>query len=317
VTFENRSTGAQSFLWDFGDGETSQEPSPAHVYTKVSSYPVTLQAFGPGGSDVAEEPDCIAVLDDVRADFVAVPTKGRAPLSVSFANQSTGGDSYRWDFGDGETIAAANPTHIYRVGGQYTVTLRALAPDGTESTATRPQYICVDGDLDAEFRAAPLYGAPPLALQFTDESAGIVTGWLWDFGDGQTSREQSPQHTYVEAGAYTVTLEVFGFTAIDAEAKAAYICVGPGTAFARGDANVDGRMDISDAVRILMYLFGGGVTLDCLDAADADDSGALDISDPIRILWYLYLGGQVVAPPFPGKGPDPTEDGLGCQRWGA
>ena len=86
-----------------------------------------------------------------------------------------------------------------------------------------------------------------------------------------------------------------------------------GETFRRGDANVDGKLDIADAIATLGYLFLGGAELPCLDAADTDDSGGLDISDAVRSLNYLFLGAE--APPAPGSevcGEDPTEDELEC-----
>jgi hypothetical protein len=83
--------------------------------------------------------------------------------------------------------------------------------------------------------------------------------------------------------------------------------------FRRGDANADGRVDISDAIRILGYLFLGRQGMACDSAADADDSGSLDISDPIRILVHLFL--SAAPPPAPGPercGADPTKDALPC-----
>ena len=84
----------------------------------------------------------------------------------------------------------------------------------------------------------------------------------------------------------------------------------------RGDANGDGRVDISDSVAVLSYLFLGATTPGCLDAADVDDSGDLDITDGASINIFLFLGGT--APPEPGPfacGGDPTPDALGCRRY--
>ncbi|MBI4601732.1 MAG: hypothetical protein HY721_07210 [Planctomycetes bacterium] len=86
-----------------------------------------------------------------------------------------------------------------------------------------------------------------------------------------------------------------------------------GEVFQRGDANTDGKVDISDGINILNYLFLGGPETTCFDAADTTDDGLVDISDGIRLFNYLFLGGP--APPAPGPdacGPDPSEDGLNC-----
>ncbi|MEM7236077.1 MAG: FG-GAP-like repeat-containing protein [Planctomycetota bacterium] len=87
--------------------------------------------------------------------------------------------------------------------------------------------------------------------------------------------------------------------------------------FQRGDANADGRVDISDSIFVLSYLFLGGEAPPCLSAADADDSGALDLTDGAFINLFLFLGGMT--PPAPGPfrcGEDPTRD-LGCHGLGS
>jgi hypothetical protein len=83
--------------------------------------------------------------------------------------------------------------------------------------------------------------------------------------------------------------------------------------FVRGDANGDGRDDISDAVAELGYLFLGGET-DCLEALDADDNFETNITDPIYLLGYLFMGGPAPPPPFPEAGEDPAGVSLGCER---
>jgi hypothetical protein len=79
--------------------------------------------------------------------------------------------------------------------------------------------------------------------------------------------------------------------------------------FFRGDANSDCRVDLSDGIYILNWLFTGGKKPDCLDAADSNDTQKIDISDGIYVFSYLFTGGP--APPDPGpktRGPDPTDD---------
>jgi hypothetical protein len=83
-------------------------------------------------------------------------------------------------------------------------------------------------------------------------------------------------------------------------------------AFLRGDANGDGRLDLSDAIFTLAFLFLGGPAPLCPAAADANDGGALDIADPIFTLGWLFTGGPPPPPPGPAAcGLDPTPDALG------
>jgi hypothetical protein len=82
--------------------------------------------------------------------------------------------------------------------------------------------------------------------------------------------------------------------------------------FIRGYCNGNGGLDISDPVFLLSYLFSGGDTPPCKDACDIQDDGVLDISDGIGMLGFLFLGQKPPATPFPGPGPDSTEDILDC-----
>ncbi len=81
--------------------------------------------------------------------------------------------------------------------------------------------------------------------------------------------------------------------------------------FLRGDASLDGLLNLADGILILGALFQMG-SLGCEDAADTNDDGALDLADPIYLLNYLFAGGPEPAPPFPEAGLDQTEDPLGC-----
>ena len=87
------------------------------------------------------------------------------------------------------------------------------------------------------------------------------------------------------------------------------------THFRRGDWNQDGRLNLSDAVSLIDYLFRGGERFPCTKAGDADDSGRLNITDPIRILLYLFRSGAAPAEPFTACGKDPTADSLSCLRF--
>ncbi len=86
----------------------------------------------------------------------------------------------------------------------------------------------------------------------------------------------------------------------------------PESPFIRGDANHDGRLDVSDPVTLLRYEFYGDVELRCPDAADVSDDGKLGIVDAILSFGYLFLGYREPPAPFPEPGEDPTQDELRC-----
>lgn len=102
-----------------------------------------------------------------------------------------------------------------------------------------------------------------------------------------------------------------GVTLIGAVAATASLPVG-GPEFVRGDVNLDGGIDISDAIAILSALFSGGL-LECADAADTNDDGANDIADAVLLLSSLFVPGSMpISAPSPDCGEDPTPDALDC-----
>jgi len=95
-----------------------------------------------------------------------------------------------------------------------------------------------------------------------------------------------------------------------------------GTPFHRGDGDNNGKLELTDAVKVLGYLFLGASAPDCFDAADSDDNGRLELTDAVRILGYLFLGAPPPAPPGPPDtldcGVDPTtDDALDCGAYPA
>ena len=84
--------------------------------------------------------------------------------------------------------------------------------------------------------------------------------------------------------------------------------------FIRGDVNGDGRVTISDAIRLVLWLDNDYDPPPCRDAADVDDNGVIDSVDVDYLLQSWDLGGRPIPPPFPEPGPDPTPDDLTCDR---
>ncbi len=219
VTFTDQSTGSPTgWLWSFGDGATSTTQNPVHSYTTTGTFDVQLIAVNANGSDTLTRTGYINVGTAPQppvAAFSGTPTSGTAPLSVTFTDQSSNSPTtWAWDFGDSQTAATQNPVHVYNTAGTYTVTLIVSNTAGTD-TATQTNYITVTGAATpptAAFTATPQGGYVPLShrLQviFTDQSTGTpaVSGWLWNFGDGDTSVVQNPAHVYTTAGTFIVSL---------------------------------------------------------------------------------------------------------------
>ena len=162
------------------------------------------------------------------ANFSGNPTAGTAPLEISFTESSTGDiDSWSWTFGDGGTSTEQSPLYTYDNPGTYTVTLEVTGSGGAD-TRSRSNYITVTATPqppDANFSGTPTLGTTPLIVSFTDTSIGEITGWTWTFGDGNTSMEQNPTHTYNDFGTYAVALVVEGPGGSDTYTRTNYITV--------------------------------------------------------------------------------------------
>jgi PKD repeat protein len=227
------------------------------------------------------------------AAFSGTPTNGDAPLNVQFTDASIDAPtSWSWNFGDGGTSTAQNPSHTYNAAGSYTVTLTVSNAYGSDGE-TKTNYITVTQPgvaPTANFTGTPTSGDMPLVVQFTDTSSENPTSWSWNFGDGGTSTAQNPSHTYSAAGTYNVTLTATNAYGSDVETKNGYITVtdpggGPGVwetityeDFEGGwGTYVDGGGDCA--------LYTGGVYA-------AGGTNAADIQDNSGVASSFYHGGS-------------------------
>ncbi|WP_128694285.1 PKD domain-containing protein, partial [Methanoculleus taiwanensis] len=133
-----------SWSWSFGDGATSTEQHPIHIYTAAGNYTVNLTATNAGGTADLTKTGYITVMGStLAASFTANVTSGTAPLTVQFTDTSTGSPTtWNWKFGDGNTSSLQNPVHTYALTGNYTVSLTATNEGGT-ANLTRTGYITV------------------------------------------------------------------------------------------------------------------------------------------------------------------------------
>lgn len=131
VVFTDQTTGgvSNSYLWDFGDGNTSTTASPTHTYTSTGTFDVCLTVTSVNGSDACTQHVCKTVVIEkpclVFADYAATHCTA-APLTVVFKNLSVNAVKYEWDFGDGGTDISTDPTHTYAAPGKYIVCLKAI-----------------------------------------------------------------------------------------------------------------------------------------------------------------------------------------------
>ena len=164
--------------------------------------------------------------DPPVASFSANPLSGSAPLTVIFSSTSTNTTTHDWDFnGDGVLDASGSSvSYTYNDAGSYTVALTATGPNGVD-TLTRTNYVTVSQTPPAAlFTSDITSGTKDLRVEFTNSSLRYNTS-EWDFGDGNTSTEDSPTHTYTTSGAFDVSLSVVGDAGSDSITLSGYVNV--------------------------------------------------------------------------------------------
>lgn len=205
VQFLDSSMNAVSWFWDFGDGTTSTNQHPSHIYANPGPYAICLTITdGTGCSDTYCDSLYFSGPSGCVADFSA--TSLSTANTIAFSNLSSGGASYYWYLGDGNVSTQTSPTHTYALAGSYIVILQVLDSNGQLCDSTS-QTITVgtgSGSCQASFYSYPDTSG---GIQFIDSSISAVT-WSWDFGDGNTSTSQFPFHVYSSSGPFIACLTI-------------------------------------------------------------------------------------------------------------
>ena len=139
VQFTSLSQGLIAFyLWDFGDGTTSNETNVSHVYSIPGNFSVSIYVAGPTGQDQKSVADYIHSFEMPVADFSASTTKAKVGEKITFTDSSIGpANSWLWDFGDGTTSTEQNPVKSYKKTGTYSVTLNATNACGSDTKSEK------------------------------------------------------------------------------------------------------------------------------------------------------------------------------------
>jgi gliding motility-associated-like protein len=202
----NSTQPVASYLWNFGDNTTSTDSTPNHTYSTAGQYDVTLVITTQAGcKDSLKMVAAVVLGKRPVADFSATPLNSCAQDSVTFKNTSTGTiDSYTWLFGDNTTSSLENPRHHFGDTGYFSISL-IVGNNKCYDTLTKKNYVNILPPI-AIFRVLPNCDTPFLK-KFVNTSIGAQTN-TWSFGDGTTSTDSSPVHTYPAPGLYRVSLKV-------------------------------------------------------------------------------------------------------------
>ncbi|MCC5805822.1 MAG: PKD domain-containing protein [Opitutales bacterium] len=214
----NSPAGITEYVWDFGDGATATGSTAAHTYTDPGTHKISLRVTDALGRHEVANRTVVVGTRWPNASFSVSPSSGQPPLTVTFDPGPTSHPNglpmvYEWDLGDGTTFTRTDNaafTHTYEAGS-FNPTLVVRDDNGgfdasrrSVTVANQPPVAVVDWSIGG--------GTAPLTVDFDgsgsyDPDGGPVS-FLWDFGDGNTSTEVNPSHTFTAPGDYTVTLTV-------------------------------------------------------------------------------------------------------------
>jgi PKD repeat protein len=200
-------------LWDFGDGATSTATHPSHTFPAPGTYGVTLRVTDNAGAmNWQSMPVTVGTSNDAPFASFVYPATG---LAVNLSDRSTDADgsvvSRKWEFGDGGTSTAVNPSHTYGLSGTYDITLVVTDDDGAKHSRTRQVQVAGSGPTNAPPVASFVYDCTGPLCSFRDtstDSDGRIVSWAWVFATGRTSQSPSPNHTFASTGSHSVQLTV-------------------------------------------------------------------------------------------------------------
>jgi PKD repeat protein len=198
-----------SWAWNFGDGAVGSGPTAAHTYAASGSYSVTLTVTDDDGlTGSSTRTVAITYNNPPVASFTVSEDYLEIFVDASASTDDFGIVSYTWSYGDGGSGSGVMDSHMYAMGGTYTVSLTVVDTGGKSATTTQSVSVVANTPpmamialVSTNFLVVTLSGAGSM------DDSGIAS-YAWNFGDGMTGSGASVTHTYAADGTYTVTLTV-------------------------------------------------------------------------------------------------------------
>jgi large repetitive protein len=190
--------------WDFGDLKQGFNFNDKHVYDKTGTFTITLTAKNIINGCIASISKQVKIIKSPDAAFSLPVKEGCQPLQVTFQNNTTGGDYFIWDFGNGNKSIDLNGKQIYTSHGKFNIVLKATNAAGCSDTAI--QSVKVNPKPVAAFSSSSLQTCfPPVDVKLTNNSEG-ADDYNWNLGNGKQSKDTDPGVTYNKAGDYPISL---------------------------------------------------------------------------------------------------------------
>jgi PKD repeat protein len=203
LTFNNTTTGANTYFWDFGNGNTSTDQFPVHSYNLPGIYSIKLIAHNNYGcTDITEKVNHITIHPKPSSNFTVnknyacdtTHTFNFTPIQPNL--------NYLWNFGDGNTSTLNFPTHNFSTPGVYNISLITENNFGCKDTVVKNGFTQVGSNIPAIVSANQTSGCPPLDVTMSASTPGMVMIY-YDFGTGT---QTSSSHIYNSSGSYNVTV---------------------------------------------------------------------------------------------------------------
>jgi len=210
VNFTNTSTGAITYLWNFGvtPTATSVATSPSFTYVNSTSSSITstinLTATNVFGC-TSQATRTLTVFPLPVSGFTTSTVSGCAPLAVTFTNSSTGATTYTWNFGDGNNSSLLNPSHTYTsvISSTQNFSVQLISENSNGCKDTAHQIISMFPKPSYTLSINPIIGCHPFTVNFPSISG--ASAYNWNFGDGGTSTLPSPVHTFTNSAPVNIT----------------------------------------------------------------------------------------------------------------
>lgn len=201
--FDNKSTGAFGYSWNFGNNQSSNLENPSVKYDASGTYKVKLDAINEYACTTSVT-KIVTVNNRPKSDFYSDKVEGCMPLKVDFTNNSIGYKYLNWNFGDTNYSTADNPKHVFLKDGKYQISLVTENSIGCKDTITKT--ILVHPLPVAKFAISnsdPCF--QPMEVKTYNQSLG-ATNYDWDFGDAITSYETNPIVNYTTVNNHLIVL---------------------------------------------------------------------------------------------------------------
>lgn len=205
VNFSNTSTGAQSYFWDFGNGNTSTLANPVNIYTTSGDYTVSLIAFSNGQSDTLIQPYLIHVEATPTTSFTYSGSTCTND-SISFLNTTTGASAYLWDFGDGTMSSQTQPKHAYPTSGNYQVTVLATSASGCSQVASLSAPLQVHTAPNPQISVDTTASCFPNHIFQIEAQDTSITNWQWQVANTPITGNQLINHNFGVPGQHQIHL---------------------------------------------------------------------------------------------------------------